>query len=69
MMKLMEQRIKDRACTICDGMVAFGTGVRATSKKRCDDCKDGSNWQFSLTDHSLGHGISQDFKMEGRSND
>lgn len=46
MTKLMKQRIKDRACTICGGIVAFGTGVRAASKKRCDNCKDGNNWQL-----------------------
>lgn len=54
MNKLMEQRIKDRSCTICDGLIAFGDGVRAVSKKRCDDCKDGSNWGLYPTDSSRG---------------
>ena len=69
MNKLMEQRIKDRACTICNGLIVFGSGVRATSKKRCDDCKDGRNWQLSLTDHGSGHGVSRKFKMGSRRND
>jgi len=57
MNKLMKRRIKDRACTICNGLEAFGSGVRAISRIRCDDCYKGNNWVLSLVDHSSGESI------------
>jgi len=39
-MSLKQSRIKDKACTICDGIQSWGKGYRAVSKKRCDTCGD-----------------------------
>jgi len=35
MLTIDKLRIKDKACTICNGIYLSG---RAISKKRCDDC-------------------------------
>jgi len=41
---ITKRQIKERACTVCDGIQPWGRGVRAFSKKRCDSCSDGSNF-------------------------
>lgn len=42
-MDIESLRIKDRACTICNGINASG---RAISKKRCDACVKGNKIYF-----------------------
>ena len=44
--KTRERQIKDKACTVCDGLRPYGKGFRAVSKIRCDTCENGSNWKL-----------------------
>lgn len=46
MTKLREMQIRDKACTVCDGIRSWGNGYRAISKKRCDTCGDGKNFHY-----------------------
>lgn len=45
-MNLKEKQIKDKACTVCDGLRSWGKGYRAVSKQRCLTCRNGSNWRL-----------------------
>jgi len=45
-MNLRKQQIRDKACTVCDGLRPYGKGFRAVSKIRCDTCEDGKNWNL-----------------------
>ncbi|MBA7716972.1 hypothetical protein ES703_126057 [subsurface metagenome] len=45
-MNLRKQQIRDKACTVCDGLRPWGKGFRAVSKIRCDTCKNGKNWKL-----------------------
>ena len=49
-MNLRQQQIRDRACTICDGLRPWGKGSRAVSKHRCVTCRNGSNWRLGGED-------------------
>jgi len=42
-MNLRERRVRDKACTVCDGLRRDN---RAVSKKCCDTCINGSNWKL-----------------------
>ena len=38
--ELKERQIREKACTVCNGLRLWGLYHRAVSKKRCDTCGD-----------------------------
>ena len=40
MNKVLTRQIKDKACTICSGVLG-----KYKSKRRCDTCRGGRNWR------------------------